>query len=61
MVERIYYIPTKMVYLFRKNCIGTRPAGNGITQVFLKATETQMKYYENILKGCGSLLNGLMR
>ena len=55
MLERIYYIPTKMVYLFRKNCIGTRPAGNGITQVFLKATETQMKYYENILKGCGSL------
>ena len=43
------------VYLFRKNCIGTRPAGNGITQVFLKATENQMKYYENILKGCGSL------
>lgn len=55
MVERIYYIPTKMVYLFRKNCIGTRSAGNGITQVFLKAAESQMKHYENILKGCGSL------
>lgn len=55
MVERIYYIPTKMVYLFRKNCIGTRPAGSGITQVFLKATESQMRYYENIMKGCDCL------
>ena len=33
MAERIYYIPTKMVYLFRKNCIGTRPRERDYTGI----------------------------
>lgn len=55
MIERAYYIPTKMVYLFRKSCISIQPAGNGLSKVFLQAPPQLMRHYENILKGCGSL------